>query len=272
MSNGTLTPPPLSAVEIHDQAKDVLNAPPPTVAPPPPQPPVVATPTIQQQHQQSNLGAAQIHSALDSIQRNEFSVAITKLERLDMNVSLQATEKLSVASLLALLYMIQDTLPSAYATLTRLPLELQKKVAYQSFWELFSAVWERKFASVYSRAQSFHTRIGSSPVELEGELVEIVKSLTITFVHRFRLRTLTLLSTAYDAVPVALAESFLGLPAQELLVDLQKQGWTFDQGSQVFVPPFNKQSNGPSATSAASGPSTLNNFRAIAGSVTHLEL
>lgn len=86
MSNGTLTPPPLSAVEIHDQAKDVLNAPPPTVAPPPPQPPVVATPTIQQQHQQSNLGAAKIHSALDSIQRNEFSVAITKLERLDMNV------------------------------------------------------------------------------------------------------------------------------------------------------------------------------------------
>jgi len=98
---------------------------------------------------------------------------------------------------------------------------------------LFASVWERRYEHVYSRGEALFglARQGDFPhAEMSGVLAALVTAcigecslgnpsalIYYVFTESFRQRTIVLLSNAYTAIPLALAQIYLGLPADELL-------------------------------------------------------
>jgi COP9 signalosome complex subunit 8 len=98
---------------------------------------------------------------------------------------------------------------------------------------LFASVWERRYEHVYSRGEALFVlaRQGDFPhAEMAGVLAALVTAcigecslgntsalIYYFFTESFRQRTIVLLSNAYTAIPLALAQIYIGLPADKLL-------------------------------------------------------
>jgi COP9 signalosome complex subunit 8 len=271
--NGPPTPPAVSPVEKRDQERDLQN----TADPAPveaaaaqntPTPTLNTTVTQVPSQPPPNAFRPDLQSIIGLFEQSDVSGAIQRLVYLDKTMSPSTSGYLSVAFMLVLAYMIDDTLPPAYEVLLRLPPIHLSRPAGNGLSSLFASVWENKYDRVYTRAQELHGRVAASLSDFEAEVVPVIQNLLVTFVQKYRVKSLRLLAVAYEAIPASLMEWYLGLSANELLPELEKEGWKYDSSTGILKAP-SSSSTSDSGTPASS---TLNSFRAIANNVTRLEL
>jgi COP9 signalosome complex subunit 8 len=98
---------------------------------------------------------------------------------------------------------------------------------------LFASVSERRYEHVYPRGEALFNlaqQADSSHAEVAGVLTSLVTAFigkcVVSEIYRcftamcqsesFRQRTVELLSKAYTTIPFAIAQAYLGLPAEEL--------------------------------------------------------
>ncbi|TFY71882.1 hypothetical protein EVG20_g1135 [Dentipellis fragilis] len=89
----------------------------------------------------------------------------------------------------------------------------------------------------------------------DADLASVISGLTTNFVESFRRRTFALISKAYTSIPLALAQSYLGLPRDQLLAGTsaikigpspthtspapaaESSKWAYDASADVLTPP-----------------------------------
>ncbi|KIM86180.1 hypothetical protein PILCRDRAFT_816104 [Piloderma croceum F 1598] len=262
---GPPTPPPTTATEMADEARTsapiVAES---TTAVPPPTAPVQPKQPAQDTYQL-------LFPTLENLAyQNNYRQIVDVAERGDLKgeSDRQFTRLLLVAPL-TLAYLILDDLPPARYALTRLPDKLAAHPLSQALFGLLAATLERNYDHIYSRAESlFH--YAQQPDFPDEKLGEVVVSMTKAFIASFQERTVVLLSRAFTSLPVSLAQTYLGLPADRLPAAAEKHGWSYDASHQIFTPaPL------PSAMVTpiyAYGPSSLNTFNLVADSTAKLEI
>jgi len=168
---------------------------------------------------------------------------------------------------LVLSCMIVNDLPSAKFALTRLPDAVASLPLARAMLNLFASVWERRYEHVYSRGEALLglVRQGDFP---HAEMSGVLATLVTACIESFRHRTIVLLSNAYTAIPLALAQIYLGLPADELLSIALLKGWNFDPTTHILTPARAVRKTGLSATT----PSTFAMFDAVTDNVARLEV
>ncbi|KAJ7633007.1 COP9 signalosome [Roridomyces roridus] len=268
MSGGPPTPPPISATEIQDATRTIVpplpaaaaaaststSAPVAAAAPPPPP---------REDHY------TLIFPEIASLASDKKFVALTSLaERNDIISEDRSPNRLLVIAPLVLAYLIMDDLPPALRALYRLPTNLQAVPLAKQLYALLASTSERKYANVYARVQGF-SELVSQPDFYNTSLGALLGLMISTFLDAFRSRTFDLLVKAYTSLPLALAQTYLGLPADEVLAVASKSGWSYDTSTQVLTP--QKPTQTASASNVFSPFSTLNTFNAIADSVAKLE-
>ena len=120
--------------------------------------------------------------------------------------------------------------------LTRLPDTLRSQPLVQALFKLLASVSERKYANIYSRAEQLHQFVSdpSSPVQplgplLAGMITAFLGAYHMTMsyyadsvnrgcsVDAFRKKTFDLLARAYTSIHVPLAQTYLGLTAEQVV-------------------------------------------------------
>jgi len=134
---------------------------------------------------------------------------------------------------------------------------------------LVASAWDRKHANVYSRADALFKLVGQ-PDFFDRKLASVVAQMVTTFLDSFRQRTIVLLSKAYTSLPLSLAQMYLGLSSDQLIVVAEEAQWLFDTSTKVFTPSI---STGDTLTNPKSNTfSSLSTFHFVADNVAKLEL
>ncbi|KAF9469227.1 hypothetical protein BDZ94DRAFT_1244001 [Collybia nuda] len=255
MANGPLTPPPTTVAELQDEARsaDIL---PEAVTP------VTQTPT-QDNYQRifPAISELAIHS--------QFEDLVHTAENADLNIDGDRhTTRLLITTPLVLAYLILDKFPPARYVLTRLPDNLTSMPLVKSLMGLVASTGERKYTAVYSRAEALFN-IVTQPEFFNASLSQLTVGMITAFVESFRQRTFALVSKAYTSLPLLLAQTYLGLPPDQLLVAAEKACWSYDVSTQVLTP----GSKGlPIHSTLSPAFSSLSTFNFVADSVARLEL
>jgi len=155
--------------------------------------------------------------------------------------------------------------PPARHAITRLPHPLFIHPLSQALFSLLAATWERNHAQVYARSNILVNLINDVP-NLSG----LIPSMVSGFLDSFRLRTINLISKAYTSLSLSQAESYLGLPQEQLLSAFTERNWVYDADRRILTPvqPANgtKRVQGPVSAS-----SSLFTFGLVADGVALLE-
>ena len=120
--------------------------------------------------------------------------------------------------------------PPGRFALTRLPSPLLHHPAAEGLLNLLASTSERNYPQVYARAEALAETL-SADADLGIFGPSMVKSFIGKWLSRhgsmpsltpsskasFRSRAFNLISKAYTSIPVSLAESYLGLPRDEML-------------------------------------------------------
>jgi len=130
---------------------------------------------------------------------------------------------------------------------------------------LFASVWERRYEHIYSRGEVLFNLAQQGDFS-HTEVPGVLTTLVTTFIESSRQRTIALLSKAYTDIPLALAQVYLGLSADELLSIASEKVWHFDPTTHILTP-----TRAARKTSLAAAPSTFAIFNAVTDSVARLE-
>lgn len=252
MANGPPTPPPITATELLDEARGNSSVPAP------------ASTAQTKQDPYQHIFPAIADLALQS----DFKKLIRTAEISDLNGdSDRQSTRLLVTAPLVLAYLIVDNLPPARYALSRLSDSLSATSLAKSLWGLVASAWDRKYANVYSRAESLF-KLVEQPDFFDQKLATVIAGMVTTFMESFRQRAFVLLSKVYTSVPLFLAQIYLGLSSDQLLIVAERAGWSYNSSINILVP----------AASSIDGPimkpdfSSLSTFHFVADSVAKLEL
>jgi len=167
---------------------------------------------------------------------------------------------------LVLSYLILDDVPPARFALTRLPSPLLHHPLTEGLFNLLASASERNYPQVYARARALAETLSE-----DADLSPIGPSMVKSFINSFRTRAFNLVSRAYTSISVSLAESYLGLPRDELLPTVTRLKWKHDPATDVLTPARPQIMNARHIQGAVSGPSTLFTFDIVTNGVSLLE-
>jgi COP9 signalosome complex subunit 8 len=262
MGNGPPTPPLTSPTELLDNARENTPAPETTVGTP-------ALPQTQSRSPKQDVYRLAFPTFANLAARESFGELIQTAEEFDLNSDGDHHQsRLLLTAPLVLAYLIVDELPPAHYALTRLPDNLASLPLSQALLLLLSSALERKHARVYSRAEHLFNMV-RQPEFLDTKLASVIADMVTTFVESFRQRTFVLLSKAYTLLPLSLARTYLGLPADQLLAVAEKNQWSYEASTQILTP---LAVISDTYVTGTSGPSSLVTFRLVANSVAKLEI
>ncbi|KAI0053907.1 hypothetical protein FA95DRAFT_13646 [Auriscalpium vulgare] len=129
--------------------------------------------------------------------------------------------RLLITASIVLSYLILDDLPPAKSALLRLPNSLAAQQLPQALFSLLSATWLRRYENIYRRTDEIIMFVqGSGVSNSEGNAAIVLARLVTTFIDTFRARTFALVSKAYTSIPLALAQTYLGLGREQLLAGM----------------------------------------------------
>ncbi|KAG7448211.1 uncharacterized protein BT62DRAFT_947185 [Guyanagaster necrorhizus] len=274
MANGPPTPPPTTDIEIQDAAREEASAnanaqatSSETETETDPEPAERQLPSRSPPSQDVFQQAFQKIASLSS--EKQWHELISVAEDADVwGDDESPVSRLLVVAPLVLGYLIIDDLPAARFALTRIHPRLQKLPISTALASLLESSMERKHKEVYARAEVLYNMAkdtGSAPdPKFPGVLSEMVQA----FTESFRERTFRLLSKAYAALPLALAQTYLGLTSDRLLAAAESNNWKYNASTQVLSPTV---SSGPQGTSLSAS-SSLAIFGFIADSVAEVEI
>ena len=94
--------------------------------------------------------------------------------------------------------------------LTELPLS-------RALFGLTASVSERRHAHVYERATELRSLVTAPDFSESVAFSQTLATLTGAFLEAFRTRVVALVARAYTTVPVQLAQTYLGLPQEQVL-------------------------------------------------------
>ncbi|KZV96194.1 hypothetical protein EXIGLDRAFT_733765 [Exidia glandulosa HHB12029] len=207
---------------------------------------------------------------LSLVQNGELDRFITAAEDVDLSGPEADTSRLLVASPLALAYLARDDVPPARFALTRLPESLKSNGVASHTFRLVASAADRNHPNVYARSQVLREFV-ATPVGLgdaDQDFTQIVTLLLEIFLERFRKRAFNLVSKSYTSIPLALAQSYLGLSEEKLIADTTQAGWQFVDG--VFTPTVATQTT-QTTQAFVSRPSTVKTFDQVVKAVAQLE-
>ncbi|KAL0946812.1 hypothetical protein HGRIS_012981 [Hohenbuehelia grisea] len=257
MSGGPPTPPPTTAVEIEDAAKADQVAVQPKV-----ETSSVAALAIVPPRQ--DVYQVAFPAIVDLALRHSFKDLIQLAEGKDLNGDGDAHPTRFLISVpLVIAYLIVDDLAPARYVLARLPDALASHRLAKSLHALYLATKDRKHAQVYSLIGKLST-YASQPDFIEPKLGSLITTMLGTLSESFRQQTFALLGRAYTAIPLTLAQEYLGMSETQLIDVAEKSAWSYDITTQVFSPaagPLSIRSNEYSSV-----PSTLGTFHSVADS------
>ncbi|KIK98084.1 hypothetical protein PAXRUDRAFT_824267 [Paxillus rubicundulus Ve08.2h10] len=265
MAQGPPTPPPTSATELRDEARDAHI--PPSAAsasqsstgpPPTPDQYLQAFPQIR-----------------DLALRSDFAAVVQYAELHDLNgVNDKNYTRLLLITPLILAYLVLDDLTPAQHVLTRMPENLLHHHLSQALTHLLASTFDRKYANIYSRAQALCTLV-QQPDFWDATLAKIVTFMTAVFLESFRQRTLGLLRKAFASIKVSQAQIYLGSTREQLLNTLNHQKassghWEYDSVTDTFRP---IDATGADSTKlTVTAPSSLGTFQLVANGLTKVEV
>lgn len=174
--------------------------------------------------------------------------------------------RLLLTAPLVLSYLIMDDIPPARFALTRLPPPLLRNPLTEALFNLLASTSERNYPQVYVRAKAL-----SEALNADEDLNIFGASVVRTFIDSFRSRAFNLISKAYTSISVTLAESYLGLPSEELLPNLVKREWKYDPTTGILTPTRPQNTNARHIQGIVSVPSTLLTFDVVTSGVALLE-
>ncbi|KAF9246354.1 hypothetical protein BU15DRAFT_85119 [Melanogaster broomeanus] len=240
MTQGPPTPPPLSATELRDEARDAsLNIPTPNSPGPLP------TNDVYQQA---------FPRIYDLALRNNFSAVIQYAELHDLNgVNDHSYSRLLLITPLILAYLVLDDLTAARHVLSRLPDNLLHHPLSQALTHLLASTLERKYTNTYSRAQALCI-LAQQPDFLDATLGKIVTSMATAFV-------------AFASIKVSQAQIYLGF-TRERLLSASSGNWQYDSATDTLHPPLRWLNTAPTAAV----PSSLGTFQLVVNGLTQLEV
>ncbi|KAG2157521.1 hypothetical protein DEU56DRAFT_765070 [Suillus clintonianus] len=239
MAQAPPTPPPMSATELRDEARDSIIASSaessdPTVssnssgsaAEIPPQ-----LPAAQDIYQQ-------IFPQLSDLAEQRNFIGITNIAELhDLNGSNDKSySRLLLIAPLVLAYMVLDDLTPAQHALARLPENVSLHPLSRALAALLASASERKYENTYSRAQELFQMSQQSDFP-DPRLGKTVGLLVNDFLDAFRKNTFTLVSRAFACLHVTEAQKLLGLGRKEVLAIANNNHWQFDSASGILRPP-----------------------------------
>ncbi|KAK0463667.1 uncharacterized protein EV420DRAFT_1638591 [Desarmillaria tabescens] len=275
MANGPPTPPPTTDIEIQDAAREEASAnananeqtasSSTETAPEPAQQQQAPSrpPPPQDVFQQAFQKIASLASA------KQWQELISVAENADVwGDDESPVSRLLVVAPLALGYLIIDDLPAARFALTRIHPRLQKLPISIALAVLLESSMERKHGEVYARAEALYNMTKDTANTPDPQFPGVLSEMVQAFTESFRERTFRLLSKAYTALPLALAQTYLGLTSDRLLAAAESNHWRYDASTQVLSP------TAPTAPMDVSLPasSSLAAFGFIADSVAQVEI
>ncbi|KAJ7024310.1 hypothetical protein C8F04DRAFT_1132072 [Mycena alexandri] len=276
MSTGPPTPPPSSATEIQDAARTVVppipaassSASASTSAPAPAPAPTstAAASTVRQDDFTRifpQLGSLATEHSFDQL------IKVAEANDVASDSDRQPTRLLLTAPLV-LAYLIKDNLPPARSALIRLPNNLISLPLSRQLVGLLASTSERKYNNVYVRAHGLQQLVGQADF-LDAALGAVLGTMLGAFLNSFRERTFKLLQKAYTSLPLALAQTYLGLPAEEVLSVAAASGWAYDNATQVLTPAALPQKTSNAGPVSFAPFSSLATFDFVANSVAKLE-
>ncbi|THH30747.1 hypothetical protein EUX98_g3438 [Antrodiella citrinella] len=265
-----LTPPPTSAIEIQDAARASVPPPDtegadvgaePIITDPPIQelPEAVPAPAAPQQPQATTTYHFLFPSLAELAGKGDYKELVRLAERGDLTgENDEHVSRLLVTAPLVLAYLILDNLPSAGFALTRLPSTLDKHPLSIALLSLQSAVRDKQYDQIYIRATGILTVIHTEKLVPGFDLAPVVAQLIHVFIETFQQKTFALLSKAYTSIPLALAQTYLGLSTDQLLAIARRHRWTYNENTQVLAPEGPNAAYHPSRTGLGSSIATLN--------------
>ncbi|KAF9652910.1 hypothetical protein BDM02DRAFT_3183252 [Thelephora ganbajun] len=174
--------------------------------------------------------------------------------------------RLLLTTPLVLSYLILDDIPPARFALARLPSPLLHHPLTEGLFNLLASTYERKYSQVYLRARAL-----AEALSVDVDLSIFGPSMVKSFVASFRTRAFNLISKAYTSIPVSLAESYLGLPRDELLPTVTRLKWKYNPVTNILTPVRLQNTNARHIQGVVSGPSTLLTFDIVTNGVALLE-
>ncbi|KAF9227724.1 hypothetical protein BS17DRAFT_774211 [Gyrodon lividus] len=262
MAQGPPTPPPMSATELRDEARDAN---------------ISTSATLDSQNSESAVSLPTSDPYLqafpqicDLALRNDFSAVVQYAELHDLNgVDDKNYSRLLLVTPLILAYLVLDDLTPAQHVLTRLPENLLHHPLSQALTHLLASTLERKYANIYSRAQALCILV-QEPNFHDATLAKIVTFMTTAFVESFRQKTFGLLSKAFTSIRVSQAQTYLGFTREQLL-SASTGGWQYDSVTDTFRP-VDATGAIDSTKLTVATPSSLGTFQLVANCLTKVEV
>ncbi|KAL4265258.1 CSN8/PSMD8/EIF3K domain-containing protein [Pleurotus pulmonarius] len=246
MVNGPPTPPPTSAIELSDAAKLAAPSEPEATAP-------NANPAPDAPPSRPDCYQSTLPTITDLVVQGDYISVIHACERCDLNGDGDTSStRFLITAPLVVAYLIVDNLAPARYALSRLPDKLASQPLVKSLNDLLRATRDRKHSLVYTRAESLFKQV-QQPNFLDANLGSLIASMLTAFVEAFRRRT------------------YLGWSPEQILTAVTKEGWSYDQATQVLSPPSDSSSFS-SAKRSVAGPSSLETFSVVATNVARLEV
>ncbi|KAG2061527.1 hypothetical protein BDR06DRAFT_946982 [Suillus hirtellus] len=271
MAQAPPTPPPMSATELRDEARDSIIASStgssdPTTSPNSsgslePSPQLSAIQDIYQQ----------VFPQLSDLAEQRNFIGITNIaEHHDLNGSNDKSHsRLLLIAPLVLAYMVLDDLTPAQHALARLPENVSSHPLSHALAALLASALERKYENTYARAQELFKMSQQSDFP-DPRLGKTVGLLVNDFLDAFRKNTFTLVSRAFAYLHVTEAQKLLGLGQKEVLAIANNNHWQFDATSGILRP--SNTSLPPLVATKPVLPSSVMTFDLVVNSVTTSEV
>ncbi|KAF8844428.1 hypothetical protein BDN67DRAFT_1007957 [Paxillus ammoniavirescens] len=258
MTQGPPTPPPMSATELQDEARDAhistsaASASQSSAGPPP----------------TSDRYLQAFPQIRDLALRNDFAAVIQYAELHDLNaVNDKNYTRLLLITPLILAYLVLDDLTPAQHVLTRMPDNLLHHPLIQALTHLLASTFDRKYANIYSRAQALCILM-QQPDFCDPTLAKVVTFMVTAFLESFRQRTFGLLCKAFASIKVSQAQIYLGF-TREQLMSVSSGYWQYDSVTDTFRP---IDATGADSTKLTAPPSSLGTFQLVANGLTKVEV
>lgn len=256
MVNGPPTPPPTTATELQDEARE--------------NPPIAEATTSLPQNRTDHYQHV-LASIIEAISNKDYPLVINIAQETDYEtIDNRQPSRLLIIAPLVLGHLILDELPPARYALLRLPENLASFPLSRGLMALVTSTINREHAKIYEQAETLHA-LAAQPDFFDKDLVPILQTLLVVFLDSFRHRTFDLLSKAYTSLPLPLASTYLGMPGPQIIAVAEKSAWSYDPSTQILSPKVRSNALdqvGPSSFNVSS----LSSFHFIADSVARLEL
>ncbi|KAG2147255.1 hypothetical protein BD769DRAFT_724996 [Suillus cothurnatus] len=269
MAQAPPTPPPMSATELRDEARDSIIASSaessdPTTSSNSSSSAEPQLPAVQDIYQQ-------VFPQLSDLAEQKNFIGITNIaEHHDLNGSNDKSySRLLLIAPLVLAYMVLDDLTPAQHALARLPENVSSHPLSHALAALLKSTLERKYENTYARAQELF-QISQQSDFPDPRLGKTVGLLVNDFIDAFRKNTFTLVSRAFACLHITEAQKLLGLGRKEVLTIANNNHWQFDAASGVLRP---SNASLPALVSTKPVlPSSLMTFDLVVNSVTTSEV